>query len=198
LVALCLGVVGGYTNNNYVGIVGNVWVSGYLFESSLVFLLFVMGFTFGADREALTRLRKAGLRILVVPFSIGSGSLVGGLVGGFLLGISPVGSMAVTAGFGWYTLAGPLVGQLFGADFGALGFMVNFLRELVTIVTIPLTAKIDSYTPVALGGATTMDTTLPAIVRYCGSETLITAFSSGFALSLFAPFVITAAAMIPR
>ena len=93
-------------------------------------------------------------------------------------------------------VAGPLVGQLFGAEFGALGFTVNFLRELLTITTISLTVRINRYVPIAFGGATTMDTTLPVIVRYCGSEALITAFSSGFALSLAAPFTITAIATL--
>jgi uncharacterized membrane protein YbjE (DUF340 family) len=198
LVALAFGVVAGYLNNNRVRVIGNSWVSSYLFDFSLVLLLFVMGFMFGTDKEAVARLRKAGLRILGVPFSIALGSIAGGLVGGVLLGINVVGSMAVAAGFGWYTLAGPLAGQLFGTGFGALGFVVNLLRELLTIVTIPLTAKIDRYVPVALGGATTMDTTLPVIVRYCGSETLVTAFSSGFTLSLLAPFAITSIAAMPR
>jgi uncharacterized membrane protein YbjE (DUF340 family) len=171
-------------------------VSGYLFNFSLIFLLFVMGFSFGVDKEATLKLKKAGLKILVVPLAVALGSILGGLVGGLILGINVFASMAVSAGFGWYTLAGPLVGQLFGAEFGALGFTVNFLRELLTITTISLTVRIDQYAPVAFGGATTMDTTLPVIVRYCGSEALITAFASGFALSLIAPFTITAIATL--
>jgi uncharacterized membrane protein YbjE (DUF340 family) len=196
LAALGLGIVAGYLNNNYASLISNVWISGYLLDFSLILLLFVMGFMFGADKEAVLKMRKAGLRILGVPFSIALGSIVGGLVGGYLLGINVVGSMAVTAGFGWYTLAGPLVGQLLGANFGALGFVVNFLRELLTIVTIPLAVKIDRDAPIASGGATTMDTTLPIIVRYCGSETLIVAFSSGFVLTVIAPFTITAVAAL--
>jgi uncharacterized membrane protein YbjE (DUF340 family) len=35
-----------------------------------------------------------------------------------------------------------------------------------------------------------MDTTLPVIVRYCGSDALMTAFTSGFTLSLMAPLTI--------
>jgi uncharacterized membrane protein YbjE (DUF340 family) len=196
LAALGLGIVAGYLNNNYASLISNVWISGYLLDFSLILLLFVMGFMFGADKEAVLKMRKAGLRILGVPFSIALGSIVGGLVGGYLLGINVVGSMAVTAGFGWYTLAGPLVGQLLGANFGALGFVVNFLRELLTIVTIPLAVKIDRDAPIASGGATTMDTTLSIIVRYCGSETLIVAFSSGFVLTVIAPFTITAVAAL--
>jgi uncharacterized membrane protein YbjE (DUF340 family) len=77
-----------------------------------------------------------------------------------------------------------------------LGFSVNFLRELLTIVTISFTTKIGKYVPIAFGGATTMDTTLPVIVQYCGSEELITAFTSGFILSLIAPFAIAAIATL--
>jgi len=142
----------------------------------------------------MAELKKTGFKVLVVPFAIASGSILGGLVGGLVLGVNVFASMAVSAGYGWYTLAGPLVGQLFGPEFGALGFTVNFLRELLTITTISLAVRIDKYAPIALGGATTMDTTLPIIVRYCGSEALITAFASGFTLSLIAPFTITAIA----
>jgi uncharacterized membrane protein YbjE (DUF340 family) len=196
LAALALGVVAGYVNNNYGNLFAGNLISNYLFDFSLVLLLFVMGLAFGSDKEAIIRMKKAGLKILVFPFSVALGSILGGLVGGLILGINIFASMAVSAGYGWYTLAGPLVGRLFGAEFLALGFTVNFLRELLTIVTISLTVKIDKYTPIAIGGATTMDTTLPVIVRYCGSEALITAFSSGFILSLIAPFTITAIATL--
>jgi len=198
LLALIFGGVAGYLNNNFGNLFENAWVSNYAFEFSLLLLLFAMGFTFGMDKEAVGKLRKKGFKILVVPFSIALGSIFGGLVGGYVLGIGVVGSMAVSAGFGWYTLAGPMVGQFFGTEFGTLGFLANFLRELFTVVTIPLVAKADRYAPIAFGGATTMDTTLPVIVKYCGSEALITAFSSGFALSIIAPFTITTIATIPH
>ncbi|MEM3609082.1 MAG: lysine exporter LysO family protein [Candidatus Bathyarchaeia archaeon] len=198
LAALALGIIAGYANNNYGPAFPNGWVSDYLFNFSLLLLLFVMGFAFGADKQAAANLRKTGWRIFIVPLSIAVGSILGGLVGGYILGINLVGSMAVSAGFGWYTLAGPLAGQLFGAEFGALGFATNFLRELFTILAIPLLVKAGKYAPIASGGATAMDTTLPVIVRYCGSESLIIAFLSGFVLSLIAPFTITAIAALPR
>lgn len=195
--ALIFGAVAGYLNNNYE-VIANSWVSNYLFNFSLIILLFVMGFAFGSDKEAIVRLRKTGLRVLIFPFSVALGSIFGGLISGFILGINIFASTAVSAGYGWYTMAGPTVGKFFGAEFGALGFIVNFLRELLTILTISLTVKIDKYAPIALGGATTMDTTLPVIVRYCGSDALITSFSSGFALSVTAPFTIIAIATLTR
>lgn len=196
LAALACGGAVGYVNNAYGSAEVGGFVSSYLYSSLLILLLFAMGFAFGADREALVKLKKAGLKILVVPFSIALGSITGGLVGGYILGLNIVGTMAVCAGFGWYTMAGPLVGELLGPSFEALGFTVNFMREILTIVTAPLLVKVDRYSPIAFGGATTMDTTLPVITRYCGSESLIAAFSSGFTLSIAAPFAITTIAAL--
>jgi uncharacterized membrane protein YbjE (DUF340 family) len=193
LAVLLFGAVAGYANNAWGNVAADSWLS-YLFDAALLLLLFLMGLSFGSDKTAMGKLRKVGVKILVLPFCIALGSIIGGLIGGLLLGVNVFGSMAVCAGFGWYTLAGPLAGQLLGTEFGALGFAVNFLRELLTIATVLLTAKAGKYVTVAFGGATTMDTTLPIIVRYCGSEALIAAFSSGFVLSMMAPFVITAIA----
>lgn len=194
--ALLIGGIVGYLNSNWGNIAAGSFVSDYLFNASLILLLFVMGLVFGMDKESIAKMRHVGFKILAFPFAVALGSIFGGLVGGLILGINVTASMAVSAGYGWYTLAGPLTSQLFGAEWGALGFTVNFLRELITIVTISLTVKVDKYAPVALGGATTMDTTLPVIVRYCGADMLITAFSSGFTLSLIAPFTITTIAAL--
>ena len=64
--------------------------------------------------------------------------------------------------------------------------------ELITLATAWLAVKLDKYAPIAMGGATSMDMTLPILVRYSGQETLITAFSSGFILTIAALFTITA------
>lgn len=190
LAALACGIVAGFSNSKFGGFLPSSFVSYYLFSACLLFLLFVMGFVFGSDKEVTVKMRKAGLKILALPLAIALGSIVGGIVGGVILHIDLFASAAASAGYGWYTLAGPLMGQMFGPEWSALGFMVNFLRELLTIVTISVMVKVDRYAPVALGGATTMDTTLPVIVRYCGSDLLIATFTSGFALSVMAPLSI--------
>jgi uncharacterized membrane protein YbjE (DUF340 family) len=196
LIALALGLVAGYISNNIGMMTITVIFSEHLYNLSLIVLLFFMGLLFGADKEAVANMKRTGIRILVFPFAIALGSILGGLVGGLILKLDLVASMGVCAGYGWYTLAGPLAGQLFGVEWAALGFTVNFLREMTTIITISLTSKIDKYTPIAMGGATAMDTTLPVIVRYCGQDALIPAFSSGFTLTLMAPFTITAIATL--
>ena len=196
LSVLMLGVVAGYLNGNYGNVAVGGFVSDYLFVACLVLLLFLMGVSFGSDSEAISRLKKTGLKVFVFPVAIAAGSVTGGLIGGLFLGINVVASMALCAGYGWYTLTGPLMIQLYGAELGALGFATNFLRELLTILTVAMAVKVDKFAPVAFGGATTMDTTLPVIVRYCGEDMLITAFSSGFVLSAVAPLSIVALASL--
>jgi uncharacterized membrane protein YbjE (DUF340 family) len=198
LAALIVGVTAGYLVSYSGNADAGSYAVDYVFNGSLLVLLFTMGLSFGLDKEAMHKLRQTGLRILIVPFTVVLGSILGGLVGGLILRLDLTASMAVTAGYGWYTLDGPMVGQVFGAEWGAMGFAVNFIRELLTIVTITLLVKIGKYAPIASGGATTMDTTLPVIVRYCGPDALITAFSSGFTLSLLAPFSIIAVSTLGR
>jgi uncharacterized membrane protein YbjE (DUF340 family) len=196
IAALLLGGAAGYLNANRASFVSSVWVSDYLLTASLMLLLFVMGVAFAMDKDSFSKIRRIGPRILIVPLAIAFGTILSAVVSALILGINVVATAAVTAGYGWYTLTGPLVGQIFGAKWAALGFAANFLRELLTILTASLMVRVDKYAPTASGGATAMDTTLPIIVRYCGSDTLITAFSSGFVLSLIAPFMIVAIASL--
>jgi uncharacterized membrane protein YbjE (DUF340 family) len=196
IAALLLGGATGYLNANRASFVSSVWVSDYLLTASLMLLLFVMGVAFAMDKDSFSKIRRIGPRILIVPLAIAFGTILSAVVSALILGINVVATAAVTAGYGWYTLTGPLVGQIFGAKWAALGFAANFLRELLTILTASLMVRVDKYAPTASGGATAMDTTLPIIVRYCGSDTLITAFSSGFVLSLIAPFMIVAIASL--
>jgi uncharacterized membrane protein YbjE (DUF340 family) len=196
LAALILGGTAGYVNNNLLNVVPNALISEQIFTFVLVAILFVFGFSFALDRNAVNKIRKSGLRIVAFPLLVALGSLIGGLFAGLLLQISFGGAMAVSSGYGWYTLSGPMMGQLLGPEWGTLGFTANFFRELITITTIPLMVKLDRYAPVASGGGTTMDTTLGLIVRYCGKDTVIVAFSNGFILSLIAPFATVALASL--
>ena len=196
LSALILGCSIGYINNNFLNAIPNTWISDQLFTIALITLLFVFGFAFAIDKSAAEQIRKTGFRIVSFPLLVALGSLIGGLVAGLILQINLAATMAVSSGYGWYTLSGPMMGQLMGPVWGTLGFAANFMRELITILTIPLMTKLDKYAPVASGGGTAMDTTLGIIVRYCGKDALIVAFSSGLILSMIAPFATAALASL--
>jgi uncharacterized membrane protein YbjE (DUF340 family) len=196
LTALILGCAAGYLNNNFFAAVPSSVISDQLFTAALIALLFVFGFSYALDKDAVMKMRKAGIRLITFPLLVAAGSIVGGLVAGLILQLNLAATAAVSSGYGWYTLSGPLMGQMLGKQWGPLGFTANFFRELFTITLIPLMVKVDKLAPVASGGGTTMDTTLGVIVRYCGKDTLILAFSNGLILSIIAPFATVALASL--
>lgn len=120
ITALLLGGAAGYLNANRASFVSSVWVSDYLLNASLMLLLFVMGVAFAMDKDSFSKIRRIGPRILIVPLAIAFGTILSAVVSALILGINVV-ATAVTAGYGWYTLTGPLVGQIFRAKWAALG-----------------------------------------------------------------------------
>ena len=95
--------------------------------------------------------------------------------------------MAMASGFGWYSLAGILMGDAFGPVYGGASFMIELLRELVALVLIPLAIRTKPCTAIGYAGATAMDFTLPVIQTTGGVRCVPIAIVSGFILSLLVP-----------
>src|SRR5699024_5556202 len=59
-------------------------------------------------------------------------------------------SVSVGAGMGWYSLSGVMLTDFYGAEVGAVAFMSNLLRELLSFLTIPLAVKyLNPYAAIA-------------------------------------------------
>lgn len=157
----------------------------------LALLLLGVGIDLGRNREIWRSLRELGCRILLVPFGVGVGSVVGAVCGGVIVGLPINESSAVGAGFGWYSLSGVLIAQIYSAETGTLAFLTNVLRELLAFIFVPLAYRyLNKYSVIALGGATSMDTTLPLISRVAGSEMAVIAFLSGVTLTAAVPILV--------
>ena len=132
-----------------------------------------------------------GKETIIVPLGTAAGSLAGGLCASFFFPVSPGESLSVAAGFGWYSLSGAIITDLGDPALGAVAFMSNIIRETIGLLTIPLVAA-SRYPLVAigLGGATSMDVTLPVIERSCGPHTVPLSIASGLFLSLLVPFLV--------
>lgn len=159
---------------------------------ALCWLVFLAGVDI-ARSSAWRDVREMGGTVLLVPGAICVGSIVGGLIGGLVAGMRPGEAMAVGAGFGWYSFSGVLLTNVRGVELGAVAFIANLLRELMTfMLTACVRRKKIRLLSVALGGATTMDSTLPMIARFDGPEVAVIGFVSGVSLTLLAPLVIPA------
>lgn len=76
--------------------------------------------------------------------------------------------MALSSGFGWYSLSGILLTDAFGPVLGSVGFFNDLAREIAAIMLIPLLINRHRAAALGLGGATTMDFTLPVLQRSGG------------------------------
>jgi uncharacterized membrane protein YbjE (DUF340 family) len=159
---------------------------------TLYLLLFLVGIGVGSTKNILKLLRSVSWRIFLIPGSVIFGTFMGTFVYAMLdSSLSLRSCWAVGAGFGYYSLTGVLVKEIAGEGLGIIALLSNLLREVLTLIFTPLLAKyFDKTGPVSAGGATTMDTTLPVITRYIGTEYVAISVFSGMILSLLVPFIV--------
>lgn len=162
-----------------------------LTTSALCLMLVGIGIDLGSQKEAWSRLRSLGWRIMLVPLLVALGSLGGAVVAGIFLGMPLREASAIGAGFGWYSLSGVLLSKIYSVEAGALAFLTNVMREVISFILIPLlAARIGRLAAVAPGGATTMDTTLPLIARSTDADTTVIALVNGTTLSAMVPLLV--------
>lgn len=160
---------------------------------ALNLLLFLVGIGIGGNSMAWEMIKKNNAMILLVPVSVICGTLLGSaLLSICLREITLRESLAVVSGFGYYSLSSIIITRLKGEALGVLALLSNILREITTLLLTPLLVKyFGRLAPIASGGATSMDTTLPVIIRFTGNEYGIISIFSGIVLTLAAPFLIT-------
>lgn len=164
--------------------------TGTLLDIGLCSLLFFVGIDIGTNIQALKNIKKLGMKILLVPVATIIGSLAGGAICGMIMNIGFTESLAVSAGFGWYSLA-PVIIAPYSSELSAIAFLMNVFREVLAIICIPFIAKhIGFLETIAIGGATSMDTCLPIITQNTDQEVAIISFVSGVVVSLMVPVLV--------
>lgn len=100
--------------------------------------------------------------------------------------------LAVSAGFGYYSLSSVLITQYKGVELGTIALLANIVREVLTLLLAPWMVKyFGKLAPISAGGATTMDTTFPVIIKNSGKEFSILSIYHGFITDLSVPFLVT-------
>lgn len=158
----------------------------------LYLLLFLVGLSVGNDRDTIRGFRQLSPRLLALPFLTIIGSMCGGVVAALLLGQSLYEMLAVSQGLAYYSLSSILITEKLGITLGAIALFSNVFRELLTLLLAPLLVKyLGPLAPIATGGATTMDVTLPAILNASGKEYLVPAIYHGFVCDFSVPILVT-------
>ena len=110
----------------------------------------------------------------------------------FISNISSREGVAIASGMGYYSLSSILLSKLSGEQVGAMALIANLFREVSTILLFPIIAKaFGRFGGIASGGATSMDTTLPLIVRYSGKEMAVVAIYTGLVITMLVPLLIS-------
>lgn len=99
---------------------------------------------------------------------------------------------AVSARRGYYSLSSIFITEYKGAELGTIALLSNIVREMFTLLLSPLLVKVAGpLAPIAAGGVTSMDTTLPIIMDSSGKQYAVVSLFHGFVLEFSIPFIVT-------
>jgi uncharacterized membrane protein YbjE (DUF340 family) len=176
---IVVALVVGYFAGRFVTLPG-----GTAIAVTLLILLALVGFNI--------RLSWSALRTSPTPIIAAiCGALVAAPILTLATGLALRTTLASTLGFGFYSLAGPLVTTAVGPLAGLVAFLTNFFRENLTMVTAAwIGPRIRAEGLTAMGGATTMDTTVYFVTAYGDAEAGSMALASGLTLTVLASLAI--------
>lgn len=156
-------------------------------------LMFCVGVTLGNDRTLAGRIRRLDPRLALLPVATAVGTLAGAaLAAPLLVAWSLPDTLAVGAGFGYYSLSSIFIADLRGPELATIALLCNVMREIFTLLAAPLVARwCGPLAAVSIGGATTFDTTLPIITQSAGRPYAVVSVFHGCALDFSVPFLVT-------
>lgn len=155
-----------------------------------VLMLFV-GFELGNDESGGGDLKTAGLRILFFPAATLAGAILGGIVLFFVLPVTFRESLAISSGLGWYSMAPVLIMEAGHLTAGAISFVHNLTRELLSMLIVPFVARYVGFIEAAcVPGSPSMDICLPIVERSTNSTTVVYSFVTGFLVSGTVPILV--------
>ena len=160
---------------------------------ALCALMFCVGISIGCDTSVLKSFRKVNPRLMFLPVMTIVGTLAGCAAASLVLGHRQfTDCLAIGSGFGYYSLSSIFITEYRGPELGTIALLANICREIFTLLCAPLLARyFGKLAPISVGGATSMDTTLPIITRASGEQFIIVSIFHGFCVDFSVPFLVT-------
>ena len=92
--------------------------------------------------------------------------------------------LAISAGFGWYTMAPSVIASAGHTMASAVAFLHNVLREMLGIILLPVIAgKIGYIEAITIPGTASTDVCLPIVEQVCNTETVAYSFCTGLLMT---------------
>lgn len=178
----------GYTGVFSQEIVDQGW-SSY----ALGALMFGVGLSIGHNPMLIRSFRRLKPILFFLPLATIMGTLCASALASLLLPHSSMAqSLAIGSGFGYYSLSSIFITEYRGPEAGTVALLSNIIREIIALLGAPLLVRFfGRLAPISAAGATSMDTTLPIIVRYSGSDYAIVSIYHGFIVDFSVPFLVS-------
>lgn len=175
------------------------WARSHASGYALMALMAALGVTLGHDRTLVARMRQLDPRLALLPLATAAGTLAGAVLAAAWLGdVSASDALAVGAGFGYYSLSSIFIADLRSVELGTVALLCNILRELFTLLfAVPVARRFGPLAAVSIGGATSMDTTLPVITRAAGEPYAVVSIFHGCMLDFSVPWLVTFFCALP-
>lgn len=158
---------------------------------ALYFLMTLVGVSLGRDERMGDILRTLRPRTLLLPLATAFGTLLGSALASLAVDYSLTDCLAVGAGFVYYSLSSVIITMSKGAELGAIALMANITRELLTFAAAPLIVRLlGPECLISCGGASTMDSTLPTVVRHAGVQWTFISIVHAMLLDFSVPFLV--------
>ncbi|MCI5505855.1 MAG: lysine exporter LysO family protein [Prevotella sp.] len=156
-------------------------------------LMFCVGISIGSDTKTLKSFKDVNPRLMMLPVMTVVSTLAGTAAASALLPHRHLfDCLAIGSGFGYYSLSSIFITEYKGAELGTIALLANIMREIITLMCAPLLVRyFGKLAPISMGGATTMDTTLPIITRTSGQDYVIVSIFHGFCVDFSVPFLVT-------
>ena len=159
--------------------------------SSNAFLLLMIGII-GADLAQIRLSRQwVSPAMLALPGLVVVGSMLGGSLVAWLADVPLKAGLALSSGYGWFSLSSVMVAEALGKAYGTMALSIDLLRELLAFVILYAVGRWWPLVGLAAAGATAMDSSLPIIKQVCSPSVIPMAMVSGFLLTLLAPFMMS-------
>lgn len=159
--------------------------------SSNAFLLLMIGII-GADLAQIRLSRQwVSPAMLALPGLVVVGSMLGGALVAWLVDVPLKAGLALSSGYGWFSLSSVMVAEALGKAYGTMALSIDLLRELLAFVILYAVGRWWPVVGLAAAGATAMDSSLPIIKQVCSPSVIPMAMVSGFLLTLLAPFMMS-------
>lgn len=163
-------------------------VVGIYITYALYMMVFLVGMDLGFDGNAPKLIKQAGVKTLIFPVVVGIATLIGVFACTIFMDYDVHDSLMIGGTFCWYSLAPNIIIDGGYVETGAVAFLSNFFRVILTLITVPIVAqKIGYVETTGMAVAASMDVCIGTIEASTNKTCAIIAFVTGAVYTVVIP-----------